>query len=130
MILVVGILIGILFLEETHQEKRFRRDIGLEAGRKILSHFNRQQGLRSYDKLQDANFEENRLLVEDDVPPGYRTIEGSPRYPSSRSLSPTAPLHTRSVLAVRSPRRGVPSSVQTAFTRSVIVHIIGYGILA
>ncbi|KAL8929347.1 MAG: hypothetical protein Q9172_000520 [Xanthocarpia lactea] len=130
MILVVGILIGIFFLEETHQEKRYRRDIGLEAGRKILSLFDRQQGLGPYDKLQDANFEENRLLVEDDAPPGYRTIEGSPRYPSSRSLSPAAPPYTRTVLAARSQKRGVPPSVQTAFTRSVVVHIIGYGILA
>lgn len=130
MILVVGILIGILFLEETHQEKRHRRDIGLEAGRKILRLFAKEGGLESFDKLQDANFEESRPLIEDEAPPGYRTTEGSPRYPSSRSLSPAAPPYTRSALVVRSQRKDVAPSIQTAFTRPVVIHIIGYGILA
>ncbi|CAO1600800.1 hypothetical protein XANCAGTX0491_004478 [Xanthoria calcicola] len=130
MILVVGILVGILFLEETHQEKRYRRDIGLEIGRKILRLFDKEGGLESFDKLQDANFEESRSLLEDEAPPGYRTTEGSPRYPSSRSLSPAAPPYTRSTLSVQPQKKAVPPSIQTAFTRPVIVHIIGYGILA
>ncbi|KAL8854734.1 MAG: hypothetical protein Q9221_000516 [Calogaya cf. arnoldii] len=130
LVLVVGILIGILFLEETHQEKRYRRDVGLEAGRKILSFFGKRRGLESFDKFQDANFEESRPLLEDEAPPGYRTTEGSPRYPSSRSLSPAAPPYTRSALGVRPQRKEVIPSIQTAFTRPVIVHIIGYGILA
>ncbi|KAL9041156.1 MAG: hypothetical protein Q9180_001468 [Flavoplaca navasiana] len=129
-VLVFGILIGILFLEETHQEMGFRRDIGLEAGRKIQSLFNKRTGLESFNKLQDASFEESRPLLEDEAPPGYRTTEGSPRYPSSRSLSPAAPPYTRSALDIRSPRNPVAPSIQTAFTRPVVIHIIGYGILA
>ncbi|KAL8787006.1 MAG: hypothetical protein Q9213_002442 [Squamulea squamosa] len=93
-ILVAGILIGVLFLEETHQEKKYRRDVGLEAGRKILNFFDRHKGSASFAKLHDANFQESRSLIDDEAPPGYRTTEGSPRYPSSRSLSPAAPPHT------------------------------------
>ncbi|KAL8891433.1 MAG: hypothetical protein Q9215_001575 [Flavoplaca cf. flavocitrina] len=130
LVLVFGILIGILFLEETHQEKGYRRDIGLEAGRKIQSLFNKRTGLESFNKLQDASFEESRPLLEDEAPPGYRTTEGSPRYPSSRSLSPAAPPYTRSALDTRPPRKTVAPSIQTAFTRPVVIHIIGYGILA
>ncbi|KAL8700349.1 MAG: hypothetical protein Q9224_001005 [Gallowayella concinna] len=129
-ILVIGILIGILFLEETHQEKKYRRDLGLEAGRKILGLFNRTRPSQAFEKFHDANFEEAHSLMEDEEPPGYRTTEGSPRYPSSRSLSPAAPPYTRTELKVRSQTKHVGPGVQKAFTRPVIVHIIGYGILA
>ncbi|KAL8683623.1 MAG: hypothetical protein Q9186_000396 [Xanthomendoza sp. 1 TL-2023] len=129
-ILVIGILIGILFLEETHQEKKYRRDLGLEAGRKILGLFNRTRPSQAFEKFHDANFEEAHSLMEDEDPPGYRTTEGSPRYPSSRSLSPAAPPYTRTELKVRSQTKYVGPGVQKAFTRPVIVHIIGYGILA
>ncbi|KAL8739029.1 MAG: hypothetical protein Q9181_000311 [Wetmoreana brouardii] len=130
MILVVGIIVGILFLEETHQEKRFRRDVGLELGQKILSVLDRQSPLASFGKANDANFEESHSLMEDEPPPGYRSTEGSPRYPSSRSLSPAAPPYTRSDVAHRLSRGGAPLGIQRAFTRPVIIHIIGYGVLA
>ncbi|KAL8802612.1 MAG: hypothetical protein Q9182_003703 [Xanthomendoza sp. 2 TL-2023] len=129
-VLVIGILIGILFLEETHQEKKYKRDYGLEAGRKILSLFNRKKHSEAVDKFHDANFEEAHSLMEDEAPPGYCTTEGSPRYPSSRSLSPAAPPYTRTELKVRSQKKHQAPGVQKAFTRPVIIHIIGYGILA
>ncbi|KAL9606083.1 MAG: hypothetical protein Q9179_000763 [Wetmoreana sp. 5 TL-2023] len=130
MILVVGILVGILFLEETHHEKRSRRDVGLEVGQKILSFLDWQRPSESSGKVNDANFEESHSLMEDEPPPGYRTTEGSPQYPCSRSLSPAAPPYTRSDVGHRLPRRGAPLGVQRAFTRPVIIHIIGYGVLA
>ncbi|KAL9001160.1 MAG: hypothetical protein Q9169_000343 [Polycauliona sp. 2 TL-2023] len=129
-VLVFGIVIGLLFLEETHQEKRYRRDFGLEAGRQMMRLFDKQRGLEIFDKFQDANFEETCSLLDDEAPPGYRTTEGSPRYPSSRSLLPAAPPYTRSALATRPQRKSAPSGIQNAFTRPVVIHIIGYGILA
>ncbi|KAI4235428.1 MAG: hypothetical protein L6R40_006470 [Gallowayella cf. fulva] len=130
MVLVVGIVVGILFLEETHQEKKHRRDVGLEAGRKILSLFDRRKSSGPFDKFHDANFEESRSLLEDEAPPGYRTTEGSPRFPSSRSISPAAPPYTRTKSGFRPQTKDVPLGIQKTFTRPVVIHIIGYGILA
>lgn len=130
MILVVGILTGILFLEETHQEKKYRRDFGLEMGQRILSFFDWEKRPRASGKVNDANFEECRSLLDDEPPPGYRTTEGSPRYPLSRSLSPAAPPYTRSAATTRLQGKNVPMGMQKAFTKAVIIHIIGYGILA
>ncbi|KAL9061000.1 MAG: hypothetical protein Q9206_000758 [Seirophora lacunosa] len=129
-ILVLGILVGILFLEETHQEKKYRRDIGLEIGRRLLGFFDRRGRADLSVKCIDANLEESRSLLEDEPPPGYRTTEGSPRYPSSRSLSPAAPPYSRSDARITLARKGPTMGLQKAFTRPVIVHIVGFGILA
>lgn len=128
MVLVVGILIGILFLEETHQEHKYRRDVGLEMGHRILKRIHQRRCLDPPCKSADANLEETGSLLEDEPPPGYRTTEGSPRYPASRSLSPAAPPYTRSRVSFRPP--GTAAGVQKAFTRPVVIQIIAYGILA
>lgn len=127
---MIGIVVGILFLEETHQEMKYRRDIGFEIGQKLLDRFNWQRGPDSSDKVNDAEFEESRSLLDDEPPPGYRTTEGSPRFPSSRALSPAAPPYTRSAVRVPLQSKGASISVQKAFTKPVVIHILGYGILA
>lgn len=128
-ILAIGVTIGILFLEETHEEKKYRRDVGLEAGRWILKHFKRaERDFDIFDKARYANLEDVETLLEDEQPPGYRTHDGSPRHPSSRAASPSvshAKPHSGGV-AVKRKARGV----QKAFTKQVIVNIVGYGILA
>ena len=96
-ILTCGVTVGILFLEETHEEKKYKRDVGLEIGHWILGKVKPRfifmlrtdgQGVESRSKLGDANLEEQRsLLEEDEQPPGYRTTEGSPRLSASRALS-------------------------------------------
>lgn len=130
MVLVLGIITGILFLEETHQEKKYRRDIGLEIGHGILRFFTRKRRAGLFDKFTDASFAESRSLLDDEPPPGYRTTEGSPRYPSSRSLSPAAPPYSRADARIVLQRKDPPIGMQKAFTRPVMIHIIGFGILA
>ena len=101
-----------------------RRDIGLETGKWILAKV--VGGPRCHqpsDKDAPADMDESRSLLDDELPPGYRTTEGSPRQPSSRAESPNAAAPTKSG---RSKRIGV----QKAFTKQVILYIIGYGILA
>lgn len=124
-ILACGVLIGILFLEETHEDKKGRRDVGLETGRWLLAKVWHDKSPSSeLPKLFDANMEETQaLLDEDDAPPGYRTTEGSPRLPSSRARSPS-----RDDLCTGAARHGL--GVAKAFNRQVILTIIGYGILA
>ena len=130
-ILACGVLIGILFLEETHGEKRHRRDLGLELGGWILSHWRRkQEPPHISDKACAANLRETvSLLIEDDEPPGYRTTEGTPPRLSSRSQSPSA-AHLDLNIRVKEGLRRRPVAAQKAFTRQVILNIVGYGILA
>ena len=124
-VLVCGVLIGILFLEETHEEMKHRRDPGREAGKWIMKHFGRTQGEPpAFGKAGDANLEESQLLLEDELPPGYRTTEGSPRLPSSRAHSPNSKGSTKLE------RECKPRGMQKAFTKQVVLNIVGYGILA
>lgn len=127
-VLAIGVLVGVLFLEETHQEKKYRRDKGLEAGKWILSKFRRRPSFRGSNKAEHACLVVSRPLL-DDPPPGYRTTEGSPRYPLSRSQSPCAPFSTCEKKG-RARDSTNPRGVETAFTRQVIIYIISYGILA
>ncbi|MCJ1477458.1 hypothetical protein MMC13_006130 [Lambiella insularis] len=122
-ILACGVAIGVLFLQETHQEKKERRDIGLEAGEWILRHFRSDPECQPIaDKAKSATlYDELRALVDDASPPGYRTTDGSPRMPSSRAQSPTK---------VESDARSKPRGVSKAFTKQVILNIAGYGLLA
>lgn len=129
MILAIGVAIGILFLEETHEEKKYRRDVGLEAGRWILKYFKRtKRDFEISDKGGYARLEDEQTLLEDEQPPGYRTNDGSPRHPSSRAASFSvshSKTHGEGVATKRKQR-----GVLKAFTTQVIVNIVGYGILA
>jgi hypothetical protein len=132
-ILAFGVTIGILFLEETHEDKKHKADFGLEIGKWILNKIKpklpptfrwRDYRAEVMSKLGDANLDERRsLLEEDEQPPGYRTTEGSPMLPASRALSPDPP-DNESLDAVK------PPALERAFTKQVVLHIIGYGILA
>lgn len=117
-------MVGALFLEETHELKKHRRDIGLECGKWVLDRFSRRSDTVPFDKAGDANMQESCSLLEDEMPPGYRTMEGSPIHPSSRSQSPSA-----AQSRLQRPTRKLPGVHQT-FTKQVILNIIGYGILA
>ena len=124
MILTFGVITGILFLEETHEELKLRKDIGLEAGKWILAKVvGKSKRHQPSDKDAPTDKDESRSLLEDELPPGYRTTEGSPRQPSSRAESPNASSLSKSG---RSKRAGI----QKTFTRQIVLNIIGYGILA
>lgn len=130
MILAFGVLIGILFLEETHETKKHRRDIGLEVGEWIISLARNQEPWHISDKAGEANFAETASLIsEDDEPPGYRTTEGTPRRQISRSQSPSAARLDLNV-RVKEGLKPRPAGARKAFTRQVILNIVGYGILA
>lgn len=118
-------MIGILFLEETHEIKKHHRDVGLECGRRILQYFGKSPKPDLFTKAGDANLEETRSLLEDEQPPGYRTTEGSPRDPSSRSQSPdTGDSESRDKERPRGKSR------HKVFTRQIVLTIAAFGILA
>ena len=126
-IVSVGVVVGILFLEETHEEKKYRRDPGLEAGKWLVRKFascRESNGSRG-EKNSDPD-EVVSLLSEDEQPPGYRTREGSPRLAATPSPEPQDPLDLNDANSVF---RSKPA-VTKAFTRQVVLNIVGYGILA
>ena len=125
-----GVAIGILYLEETHEEMKDRRDIGLELGKWILSRCRRQRRQKAeFSKAGEANLHESELLLEgDEQPPGYRSTEGSPRPTTSRV--PFAGSPRRPNPAKRDAPGKKKPSLSEAFSKQVVLNIIGYGILA
>ncbi|KAK0636936.1 tetracycline:hydrogen antiporter-like protein [Bombardia bombarda] len=124
----MGVIIGILFLEETHSERKQQRDHGLEFGNYLLS--------RIFPKKPVAvprtkNPEERPLLYEnEELLPGYRTADGSDQEESAGdhddehdSLDLEASGNKMSIRPDRKP-------TVKAFSRPVILVIISYGILA
>ncbi|RDW79453.1 hypothetical protein BP6252_04091 [Coleophoma cylindrospora] len=127
-IVCCGVVIGILFLEETHEEKKHRRDPGLEAGQWILRCFSRCIDIKA-TKIEKAGMDEVAWLLEDDQPPGYRSTEGSPHLESTPSPEPQEELDLEDPTPYMPAARPKPASTK-AFTRQVILNIVGYGILA
>ena len=130
----IGLFIGILFLEETHAEKRFQRDRGLELGNYLLARLSRLSSKRVRSTNGKAP-EEQPLLFETDEPlPGYLTTETS----TSRNLSNMTNTTGRDSLDLEaSPSQGsrgrpIKSEKKPGkiLTRSILLIIASYGILA
>ena len=129
-ILAFGVLVGVLFFKETHEELKGRRDVGIEAGKWLLSRFQPKPADRVImDKGSEANLQEHFTLLEDEEPPGYRTTEGSPHHPSTPSRSPNAlpaDAKTKRGRGLKSKVRGVKGT----FTKQVKLNIAAFGLLA
>ncbi|PUU78672.1 major facilitator superfamily domain-containing protein [Tuber borchii] len=115
-ILVVGIIIGTLFLEETHQILREKPDIGVRAGRKIVGFFKRHSSSRGNIKgpkgySSPHNQQEEGLLVS-----------GGSEY-STFANAPTTNITEEEQVRKR------PPTTKT-FTTPVVLLIVSYGILA
>jgi hypothetical protein len=118
-VLMVGITIGILFLEETHPDKRTRRDNGRELGKWLTATLMpRKKPLMAAHDIEDA-LDTTPFLVDQDPPPGYQSTESSPRLTSVQSPP-------RSLKVVPPQTR----AISRAFTPNVVFVIVGYGILA
>ncbi len=138
-----GVVIGILFLEETHLIKKKQRDRGLELGDKVLTRLANLRGKRS--KSEKA--EEQPLLESEEQLPCYRTTENSPQLvstvgpevletldlvlagpvppsppPPPPPPPPSQPIKKPIDLSRKSPPR--------AFSKQVVLNIVSFGILA
>ncbi|PLB37373.1 MFS transporter [Aspergillus candidus] len=129
-VLVLGIVVGFLFLEETHPEKKHRRDPGLEFGHWLVGKFSasRAQVAEVTDAKAPPNavaFYEEPYDAEEVPPPAYRSTESSPR------LGPTKEVDTFSGDDdIEGQKKDQQCATPKAFTRQVIFNIIAYGILA
>jgi hypothetical protein len=132
----VGVIIGLLFLDETHSMKKSQRDRGREMGdylANIVGEATGCNGKRGPEKQalldgeQRIGYGSSRPSLtssdDDESLPAYQSQENSPR------LSPQA--DTRSLCsAPLDPEEPVVEEKKKTFTKPVIMNIISYGILA
>jgi hypothetical protein len=129
-VVVLGVLVGFFFLEETHHEKKYERDVGVELGKRILVIFQRKEDvnrLKSEKRISLAS--ETDLLIDDfEQLPGYQTTEGSPQI-----NVPTQP-EILDILSLNNNTSFLPKPEKEAplkpFTTQILLNIAGYGILA
>ncbi|BAE56117.1 unnamed protein product [Aspergillus oryzae RIB40] len=124
-VLLFGIMVGFLFLEETHPEKKHRRDLGLELGNWLIGKCRRSSVQLTEDTDIKVEPQEADYLDYDVPPPEYKSNESSPQ------LSPMKDLDNLSddddiEGQMKNEKCGTPK----AFTKQVIFNIIAYGILA
>ncbi|KAI2637074.1 MFS general substrate transporter [Hypomontagnella submonticulosa] len=130
-IVLIGVVNGILFLEETHCEKKLKRDRGLELGNWILS------GLPIFRKCAESRDEKSKLaemeaeplLDHDEQLPGYQTNENSPEN-SPRLRSASVPSISWETLDLESGQEELNLGISRIFTRPVVLNIVSFGILA
>jgi hypothetical protein len=122
-VVAFSLTVGILFLEETHEDKKYERDRGREFGQWILSKVWRQQEYFSLDD-KDESLDEMRSMLDSHGPRAYRSTDSSPTLCSSRTSIAEPPLYSLEKDAQEPPK------VSAAFTRQVCLNIVGVGILA
>ncbi|KAK3390920.1 major facilitator superfamily domain-containing protein [Podospora didyma] len=123
----LGVIIGTLFLEETHAEKRKQRDRGVEFGNYLLSLLPKR---KRTEIGRGKAPEERALLYENDEQlPGYRTSESSPQLASTLGPALQDPLSLEETgqEALPEPKKAPATK---PFTRPVVLIIISYGLLA
>lgn len=132
-IVLIGVINGLLFLEETHSQKKMERDRGLEFGNWILEKLARfrkcAEARDEKSKLKDRDDEMQPLLDHDEQLPTYRTNENTPAN-SPRLKSVSAPTITQDALDLTQAREDVGVGFSRTFTRPVVLNIISFGILA
>ena len=124
-VVVFGLVIGILFLEETHEDKKDRRDIGLEMGRRVLQLLNPRRENGCLGAHIDY-LEETRVFLGDENHAADFAMEGSA--PAGIPLTDAFSKGTCYSDTGNNLRRS--SSVWQAFTLQMLLLIVGYGILA
>ncbi|KAK0735747.1 major facilitator superfamily domain-containing protein [Apiosordaria backusii] len=124
----IGVIVGILFLEETHAERKHRPDRGVELGRSLMSRIWGTEKVEDKGKLSVKAPEEQPLLSEnDELLPGYRT--GSTRSSSASDIvsEVSLDLEEGGGLELAEAEKAPAGRV---FSKAVVVVIISYGILA
>ncbi|KAL2000301.1 hypothetical protein VTN02DRAFT_3291 [Thermoascus thermophilus] len=129
-ILALGITIGLLFLEETHPEKKHRRDRGLDLGHMLLDRCLGSRVQLPADASFDGPFEPDHARFEDDPPPDYRSTEGSPRLSSVTDVRPTSDDEDEDEDDLEGQSRSKACGFRSIFTRQIVFNIISYGLLA
>ncbi|KAH7396774.1 major facilitator superfamily domain-containing protein [Phaeosphaeria sp. MPI-PUGE-AT-0046c] len=122
-VVLFGLVVGILFLEETHEDRKYDRDCGREAGQWILRKIHGEEAPLD-DK--DASLDELTCMLQDHDhnAPAYQSTSSSPTLCSTRTSISEPP-------SFKLERDIQPTpTVRQAFTMQVCLNIVCYGILA
>ncbi|KAH8654744.1 major facilitator superfamily domain-containing protein [Ilyonectria robusta] len=138
-IVFIGVIIGLLFFEETHATKKTKRDRGREVGDYLT---NTARGVVSC--CGRGRNSENQGLFDGEQPPGYLTAAGSREtsvrsevneilrayqiQESSPKLAPRADTEFPMVIAPLG-QEPIAKTKMKIFTKPVIMNITSYGIL-
>ncbi|PHH85440.1 hypothetical protein CDD83_414 [Cordyceps sp. RAO-2017] len=133
----VGVIVGFLFLDETHAAKTMQPDRGRDLGRRIAALFHRA----AVCKGRARTVEKEGLLAIDAADAKYGTLSGAgmadmdeplPAYQSRENSPKLAPRDAPEPAAAAASRRPGPGSSERpkTFTKPVILNIMSYGILA
>lgn len=124
---VLGVLVGFFFLEETHHEKKYERDVGLEFGKRIVAVFQRSEDVNDINSEKIlALMSETELLIDDfEQLPRYQSTEGSPQIPVT-----TRPDILDIISLDNNDSKPEKEAPLKPFTRQILLNIAGYGILA
>jgi hypothetical protein len=117
-----------LFLEESHEDKKYRKDIGLEFGQKIIGIFKRAS--KAEIQLPIAETKETDLVLpQDEKRLSYQSIDSSPTSVENRLSDVDSAFECESE-CTPIPTTSEKLSWRQGFSRQVMLIIIGYGILA
>ncbi|KAI0966857.1 major facilitator superfamily domain-containing protein [Xylaria arbuscula] len=131
-VVLIGVINGFLFLEETHGQKKTQRDRGLELGDWLLTKFT---GFRKCTEARDekAKFSDRDeiqpLVDHDEQLPTYRTNENTPTN-SPRLRSASVATIPQDSLDLSKSKDCVGVGISQTFTRPVVLNIVSFGILA
>jgi hypothetical protein len=128
-VVIFGVLIGFLFIEETHPERRFERDAGRELGKRLtrLVLKTPAQMAPMLEKTADITPETISLIDGDEDMVGYLSTESSPQIPIASPVDDFEVLRLDPAEPVTITEKAVP---QKAFTRQVVLNIVAFGIAA
>jgi hypothetical protein len=115
--------VGILFLEETHEDKKYNRDRGREIGQWLLNKVWKREGYVALED-KDESLDEMRSMLEGHSNHAYRSTDSSPTLCSSRSSISDPPPYSLEKDSQPTP------DVRTAFTKQTCLNIVAVGILA
>ena len=118
-VLLIGITVGILFLEETHVDKTGRPDLGRQLAKRLFA-FGRTKDLQNPGKSALALEGQTSLFDNRDPLPGYRTTESSPLLRSAL---------TTEIDCEKLQEKEQGGAVKT-FSKRVVLIVIAYAILA
>ncbi|KAF7452570.1 mfs multidrug transporter protein [Pyrenophora tritici-repentis] len=124
---VLGLTVGILFLEETHEDRKYDQDRGREAGQWLLRKLWKRDADATFDD-KDASLDEMRSMLSDHNHGGnaqaYQSTDSSPTLCSTRTSISEPPDFSLDKELARAP------TFRQAFTKQVCLNVVCYGILA
>jgi hypothetical protein len=122
---VLGLTVGIFFLEETHEDRKYDQDRGREAGQWLLRKLWKRDADVTFDD-KDASFDEMKSMLNDNDhnAHAYRSTDTSPTLCSTRTSISEVPEFSLDKEA------GPAPTVRQAFTKQVCLNVVCYGILA